>query len=80
MSDLGPLRPEHATDEWRLDGDENSWWLSKHADSLVAKIRPTTPTTCAWGIYTTDGRMIREASVTCVDVAKQAVDEWGQDA
>uniref|UniRef100_UPI000A85DD81 hypothetical protein n=1 Tax=Nocardia anaemiae TaxID=263910 RepID=UPI000A85DD81 len=73
----GPIQPPHATDGWRLEGNEHRWWLSKHRTDVVAKIRATTARSCSWGIYTHDGRMIREASAgSDVEEAKAQADAW----
>jgi hypothetical protein len=77
---LGPIRPEHACDGWRLGGDEaNGWCLYRPVGDLVAKVHGTTATTCAWGIYRPDGTMIREASWDDVDEAKALADKWIQE-
>jgi len=74
---LGPIRPEHVGDGWRLEGDEaGGWWLSKRVGDMVSRVHGTSPTTCAWGIYRPDGRMIREASALEVQDAKAAADDW----
>jgi len=75
---LGPIRPEHVGDGWRLDGDERGGWslCKRVGDGVVAKIRATTSTTCAWSVYAADGRMLREASWDDVDEAKALADKW----
>ncbi|MBF6328502.1 hypothetical protein [Nocardia transvalensis] len=74
---LGPIRPEHVSDGWRLEGDESGgWWLSKRLGDRVATIRGTTPTTCAWSVYRAGGRLLREASSYDVEEAKALADEW----
>jgi len=77
---LGPIRPEHVGDDWRLEGDERGgWWLSRPVGDLSVKIYATTPTTCAWSIYRADGWMLREASSRNVDEAKTAAVAWIRD-
>lgn len=74
---LGPIRPEHVGDGWRLEGDERGgWWLSRPIGDLSVNICATTPTTCAWSIYRADGRMLREASSRNVEEAKAATVAW----
>jgi hypothetical protein len=74
---LGPIRPEHATGGWKLKGDDRGrWFLSKPAGPNIAPIQATTATTCAWGIYRANGRMLREASAKDVGQAKAAADAW----
>lgn len=72
---LGPIRPEHATDGWRLEGDEGGWWLSKRIGAVEAKIRATTPRTLSWRIDA-GGEFMREASAADVYHAKTMVDDW----
>lgn len=74
--DLGQIRPEHATDGWRLDGDEHGWWLTfPLTGGYHVRIYPTTATTVAWSAG--DGhQVLREASARNVDDAKSAVDQW----
>ncbi|MEV5832852.1 hypothetical protein [Nocardia sp. NPDC052112] len=73
----GPIQPQHTSGGWRLEGNEHRWWLSKHRADVVAKVRATTARTCSWGIYTHEGRMIREASAgNDVEEAKAKADAW----
>lgn len=73
---LGPIRPEHATDGWRLEGDSRGWCVSKRVGAMIAKVRGTTPTTCVWGVYEAGGRMLREASSNDVEYAKTTATLW----
>jgi len=74
---LGPIRPEHVGDGWRLEGDERGGWcLTKRHGDLVAKVYSTTPKSVAWSIYRPDGRMLREASWDDVDEAMELADKW----
>lgn len=76
--DLGPIRPDHATDGWRLDGDEYGWWLATtFPGGWLARIYATTPTTVAWTMFR-DGAMVREESARDVDTAKAHVKQWIQ--
>lgn len=75
--DLGPIRPEHITDEWRLDGDDRRWWLARTLpDGRHVRIYATTPTTTTWSVTDACGRVLREASELEVEAAKSAVKQW----
>jgi hypothetical protein len=73
---LGLIRPEHAVNGWRLEGDDpGRWMLVKRFGDEVAEIRPTTPWTVAWTIRV-DGRTVREASEHQVGDAKSNAAMW----
>jgi hypothetical protein len=74
---LGPIRPEHAVNGWRLEGDDNgSWCLVKHVGRARGKIRPATAQAVSWTIYGMDGALIREASERYVAVAMANAETW----
>lgn len=76
IDQLGPIRPEHATDGWRLEGDDlGRWRLVKHFGSTQAMIVPTSAAVVAWTILE-GGKVIRAASEQHVDAAKSAAAEW----
>lgn len=74
---LGPIRPEHARNGWRLEGDNRTGWqLTKRLDGgLVAKVAATTETTVAWSVYR-GGHLLREASALYVRAAQAAAVTW----
>lgn len=75
--ELGPIRPEHAGDGWRLEGDERSgWYLARRIYSLVGQIKGASPTSCVWTVYSGDGRVLRKAICDDVDAAKADGEEW----
>lgn len=74
---LGPIRPQHEGNGWKLRGNEKGrWWLLKDFGRYIGIISATTPTTCAWQITTRAGDLLREASSDDVAVARAAADKW----
>jgi hypothetical protein len=76
---FGPIRPEDASDGWKLAGDASEWWLTKSFGDHRARIVGTTTTTCAWRISAPDGTLIREVSARGVQETKLAADAWAQE-
>lgn len=73
---LGPIRPEHTRDGWRLEGDDRGRWrLVKHMGEAMVTIWPTTPWTCAWTV-SVDGRTVREASERRVETVQANAEAW----
>lgn len=70
------IRPRHAAGAWDLEVDDARCLLVRRVSSVIARIRSTTPTTCSWGVYTHDGRMLREASGHNVEAAKGEAEAW----
>jgi len=76
VSLLGPIRPEHAVDGWRLEGDDlGRWRLVKRFGDAVAMIVPTTSSPISWMIL--KGRkVVRAASEQDVETAKAHAAAW----
>jgi hypothetical protein len=73
--DLGPIRPEHATDGWRLEGDDHDRWrLAKRFGDTVAMVVPTA-SAIAWTLLKS-GKVIRAASEQDVETAKAHATAW----
>ena len=76
---FGPVRPEHASDGWKLAGGPAEWWLIKTFGTYHARITGTTSTTCAWLVSRPDGGLVREVSARGVEDAKAAADAWAKE-
>lgn len=75
--ELGPIRPEHAGDGWRLEGDERrGWYLARRWYSLRAQIKGSSPTSCVWTVYASDGRVLCKALSDDVAKAKRDGEKW----
>lgn len=75
--ELGPIRPEHAGDGWRLEGDERrGWYLARRLYTLRAQIKGSSPTSCVWTVYAGDGHVLRKATYNDVDKAKEDGEKW----
>ncbi len=75
VDQLGPIRPEHAIDGWRLEGDDlGRWRLVKHFGSTVAMIVPTA-SAIAWMILV-GGKVTRAASERDIETAKTNAAAW----
>ncbi|KZM68677.1 hypothetical protein [Nocardia terpenica] len=72
---FGPILPEHATDGWELRGDSREWWLARRHGLCDMEIRATTQRSCAMRVRR-DGALVREASASSVEYAKQLGQQW----
>lgn len=66
----------HVTAGWTLEIDGTRCFLVRRHGCVVVKVRSTTATTCSWGVYTHDGRMLREASEHGAEIAKAEAAAW----
>ncbi|MCX4095332.1 hypothetical protein [Nocardia sp. alder85J] len=70
--DLGPFRPHHVRDGWRLEGDHRGEWsLVLPAGNQVAQIRATGTESVSWTVYASSGAVVREASAVSVEAAQE---------
>ncbi|MBF6333459.1 hypothetical protein [Nocardia transvalensis] len=73
----GPIRPEHATGSWRLEGDEREWWLWKPLGADRVQVKAATATTCVWSVVRAGGYLLQEAPpARDVEDAKAQADYW----
>ncbi len=76
VAQLGPIRPEHATGGWRLEGDHlGRWRLAKQFGDTKVLIVPVASGAIAWTILR-DGHVVRAASERDVETAKSRGAEW----
>ncbi|MCM6774958.1 hypothetical protein NDR87_26295 [Nocardia sp. CDC159] len=73
---FGPVRPEHATGGWELDGDEREWSLVKPVGELRLRVKADTRTTCSWRIGGPDGVLMRHGPAAGVEEAKAEAERW----
>ncbi|ATL66787.1 hypothetical protein [Nocardia terpenica] len=74
----GPIRPEHAVDEWQLRGDPGQHWLTRTHGVYTLEIRPTAASSCALRVHRGE-ILLREASASDLDYLKTIAQQWIQE-
>lgn len=71
----GPIRPEQATGGWELRGAPADYWLTRQHHIYTLEIRATTTRTCALRVQHGEV-LVREASASSVEYAKELAQQW----